>query len=82
MPLIRSFIFKYYALLIVSIFLNKEIMNPYSYYKKKRLVYIILMTSFSYQPFSYLECTKINTYLLYNICSIPLNKYIYLTVHY
>jgi hypothetical protein len=56
-------------------------MNPYSYYMKKGLVYITLAVPSSCQPFSYLEYTKVNTQLLYNVYSIPLNKYICLTVH-
>jgi hypothetical protein len=57
-------------------------MSLYSYYIKKGLIYIVLISLFRHQPFFYLKCTKVNTQLLYNIYSIPLNKYIYLTVYY
>jgi hypothetical protein len=82
MPLIRSLVFKYYALLVASISLNSEIINPYSCYMKKGLVYIALISPFKCQPFSYLKCTKANTQSSYNIYSIPFNKYKYLTIHY
>jgi hypothetical protein len=61
MPPVRSLVFKHYALLVASILLNSEIMNPYSHYIKKGLVYIALISPFGRQSFSYLECTKINT---------------------
>jgi hypothetical protein len=76
MSFIRFTTFKYYILFTISISLNREIISPYSCYIKNGLIYIVLISPFSCQPFSYLECTKINTYLLYNIHSIPLNKYI------
>jgi hypothetical protein len=79
MPFVRFLVSKHYALLVTSISLNREIMNPYSYYTRKGLVYIILTVPFSYQSFSYLKCTKVNTQLFCNIYSILLNKYIFLT---
>ena len=78
MPSIRSLVFIYYILLAISIFLNGEIMSPYSYCMKKGLVYIIITAPFSYQPSSYLECTKANIYFLCNVRSVSLNKYIFL----
>jgi hypothetical protein len=78
MPFIRSLVFKYHTLLMASILLNSEIMNPYSYYIKKGLVYIAFISPSRHQPFFYLEYTKANTQLFYNIYSIPLNKYIYI----
>ena len=65
------------TLLAISISLNKEIISPYFYYTKKGLVYIIIIDFFSCQPFSYAECTKLNTYTLYNMHLVSLNKYIY-----
>ena len=47
MPLIRSFAFKRWALLAISISLDGEIISPYSYYAKKGLVYIIIIDFFS-----------------------------------
>ena len=76
MPFIRSFISKRYALLATSISLNKEIMSFCSYYAKKELVYIIIISPFSCQPSFYLECIKANTYLLCDVRLVPLNKYI------
>ena len=61
MPFIRSLVSKYYTLLIASISLNKEIINPYSHYAKKGLVYIALISPFRYQSSFYLKCTKANT---------------------
>ena len=74
MPFIRSTASKHYILLAILISLNREIINPYSCYIKKGLVYIIFIVLSSYQPSSYLECTKVNTQLSYNIYSILFNK--------
>ena len=74
-PLIRLSIFKCYALLAISISFNSEIISPYSRYAKKGLVYIIIINSFSCQPSSCIEYTKLNTYILYNMCLVSLNKY-------
>jgi len=49
--------------------------SPYSYYAKKRLVYITLVSPLSWQPSSYLECTKVNIYLSYNVYFISNAKY-------
>jgi hypothetical protein len=48
MPFIRFLIFKHYILLIALISLNSEIINLYSYYVKKGLVYIALAALFNY----------------------------------
>ena len=77
MPFIRSLASIHYILLAVFISLNSEIISPYSYYVKKGLVYITIITPFSRQPFSYSKYTKVNTYSLYNIRSISTNKYIF-----
>ena len=79
MPAIRSFTFKHYALLISSITLNREIMSPYSHYIKKGLVCVTIIKSFSHQPSFYSKYTKSNTHASYNMRSVPLNKYIFLT---
>ena len=75
MPPIRSSTFKCRALLTTSISLDGEIISPYSYYIKKGLVYIIITDSFSCQPFFYIKCIKVNTYMLYNMRLVSLNKY-------
>ena len=77
MPLIRSLASVYYILLAISIFLNGEIMSPYSYYAKKGLVCITIIAFFGCQPSSYFKCTKANTYSLCNMRSVSTNKYIF-----
>ena len=67
--------FKRCTLLTIFISLNKEIISPYSYYIKKGLVYIIIINPSSCQPFFYTKYTKLNTYALYNMRLISLNKY-------
>ena len=69
---------KYYTLLTISISLDGEIISPCSRYIKKGLVYIVIINSFSRQPSFYIKCTKLNTYMLYNIHLVSLNKYILL----
>ena len=78
MPFIRFIILKRCTFLILSISLNREIINPYSYCAKKGLVYIIIITPSGYYPFFCLECTKANIYLLYNVRLVFINKYIFL----
>ena len=79
MPLIRSLASMRYILLATSISLDSEIISPYSYYAKRGLVYITITNPSSYQPSSYLKCTKANTCFLYNVRSVSFNKYIFLT---
>ena len=78
MPFIRSSTSKRRTLLTTSISFNREIISPCSRYIKKGLVYIVIISSFSCQPFSYSKYTKVNTYLLYDMRLVPLNKYKYL----
>ena len=47
MPSIRSFTFKCYTLLFIFISLNKKIISPYSYYTKKGLIYITIISPFN-----------------------------------
>ena len=77
-PLIKSSASIYYALLAVSISLNSEIMSPYSHYIKKGLVYIAIIDLSSCQPSFYLKYIKANAYFLYKMCSVSLNKCIFL----
>ena len=77
MPPIRSSASKRYALLAIFISLDREIISPYSYYIKNGLVCIIIIDFFSRQPSSYMECTKLNTYAIYNVRLVSLNKYIF-----
>ena len=76
MPFIRSLASMRCVLLAAFISLNSEIMSPYSYYTKKGLVYITIITPFSHQPSSYSKCTKANTCSLYNMRLVSTNKYI------
>ena len=78
MPPIRLFMSERYTLLTASISLNGEIISPYSYYIKKGLVCITIIDPFSRQPFFCTKCTKLNTYILYNMRSVSLNKYMFL----
>ena len=81
MPFIRSLASKrltYYFKLVAVILLLGKIISTYSYYAEKRLVYIIIIALFSYQPSSYIECTKLNIYLSYNIYLVFNAKCIFL----
>ena len=78
MPPIKLFTFKRCILLTISISLNGEIISPYSHYIKKGLIYIAIINPFSRQPFFYTKYTKLNTYILYNMRLVSLNKYILL----
>ena len=78
MPAIRLTASEYYTLLASSIALNGEIINPYSRYIKKGLVYIIIADLSSRQPSSCSKYTKLNTRALYNMHSVSFNKCIFL----
>ena len=60
----------YYFKLVAVIFSLGEIMPIYSYYIEKGLVCIVIIALFSCQPFSYMECIKLNMYLSCNIYSV------------
>jgi hypothetical protein len=68
-------------LLTISISLDGEIISPCLYCAKKGLVYIVFISPSRRQPSFYLEYIKVNTQLFYNIYSVPLNEYIYLTAY-
>jgi len=55
--------------------LSKIILSLYSRCLRKGLVYITLANPSLQQPFSYLECIKVNIYSSYNIRSISNAKY-------
>ena len=57
MPFIRFLASKHRAKLVSIIILLGEIMPSYSYYIKRRLLYITIAALFSYQPSFYAECT-------------------------
>ena len=75
MPPIRSSVSKRRALFTASISLDGEIISPCSRYIKKGLVCIIITDLFSRQSSFYTKCTKLNTYALYDMRLISLNKY-------
>ena len=51
-------------------------MPSYSYYKEKKLVYIMIITPSNCQPSSYIKYTKLNMCLFYNIRSVSNTKYL------
>ena len=75
MPPIRLSTSERYALLTISIFLDGKIMSPYSYYIKKGLVYIAIISLISRQPSSCFKYIKANTRLSCNVRSVLFNKY-------
>ena len=74
MPAVRLIASKYHTLFIFFIAFNGEIISPCSYYIKKGLVYIIIANLSSRQSSFYSKCTKSNTWALYNMHSVFLNK--------
>ena len=78
MPFIKSLVFKRHALLTISISLNKKIINSYSYYAKKGLVYITITDPSGHQPSFCTKCTKLNTCMLCNMRLVSFNKYTFL----
>ena len=77
MPFIKSLASKCYVYIITLILLLSVIMPIYSYYVKRKLVYIIIAALFSYQPSSCSEYTKLNIYIFYNVKSVSNAKYIF-----
>ena len=67
MPSIRSLAFEHYTYTVAVILLLNKIIPSYSYYKEKKLVYIIIIAFFSHQPSSYIKCTKLNICLSCNV---------------
>ena len=81
MPSIKFITFKHCVLLIIFIFLNKEIISPCFCYVKKGLIYIATIALFRRQPAFYLEYTKVNTYFLCDIYLVFINKYIFISAY-
>ena len=77
MPFIKSSASERRTYTVAVILLLGKIMPSYSYYKEKKLVYIIIVAPFSHQPSLYIEYTKLNIYLSYNIRSVSNTKYLY-----
>jgi len=72
-----SFIAYYAYTIAIVLLLGEIILSPCSCYAKEGLVYIALASPLSRQPSFYLECTKVNIYLFYDVRSISNAKYIY-----
>ena len=75
MLFIRSLASVYCILLAASIFLDGEIMSPYSYYAKKGLVYITIIVLSSCQSSSCSKCIKANICSLCDVRLVSINKY-------
>ena len=69
MPFIKSLASKYCIYIIAMILLLGKIMPLYFHYKKKKLVYIIIIAPFSRQPSFCIKCTKSN---MRSFCNIKL----------
>ena len=75
MPPIRFSVSERRARTVAVILLLGEIMPSCSYCEEKKLVYIIIITPFSHQLSFYVECTKLNIYLSYNVISVSDAEY-------
>ena len=64
---IRSLASAYYTYIVVLIFLLGKTMPIYSYYAKKRLVYITITALSSRQPSLYFKCIKLNIRFFCNV---------------
>ena len=78
MPPIRSLASKRRTYTVAVILLLGEIIPSYSYYKEKKLIYIIIIAPFSRQPSFYIKCTKSNMYSSCNVKLVSNAKYLYL----
>ena len=78
MPCIRSLTSERCAYIVLLILLLSVIMLMYSYYTKKKLVYIAIVTPSNHQPSFCFECTKSNIYLFCDICLVFDAKYVFL----
>ena len=67
MPFIRSLASKRRVYIVAVILLLSKIMPIYSYCTEKGLVYIAIIALINYQLFFYIEYTKLNMRLFYNI---------------
>jgi len=73
-PSSSSIVYQFYTVAII-LSLGEIILSLCSYYAKEGLVYIILASPLSWQPSFYLECTKANIWLSYNVCLVFNAKY-------
>ena len=82
MPLIRSSASKRRAYVMAMIFLLSKIMPTYFRCMLRGLVYIIIISLFSRQPFSYAKYTKSNIRSSYNIKSVSIAECMFSTRYY
>ena len=75
MPPIRSLASKRRAYTVAVILLFSKIMPSCFHCGEKKLVYIIIITPFSRQPSSCIECTKLNIRLSCNVKLVSDAKY-------
>ena len=75
MPFVRSLTSTYCTKLVAVILLLGKIIPSYSYYKKKKLVCVIIIVPFSRQLSFYIKCIKLNIYLSCNIRLVSNTKY-------
>ena len=75
---VRSLASKRHTYIVLVILLLGEIMLICSCYLEKKLVYIIIITSFNHQPSFYIKCTKLNIRLSYNIKLVFNTKYTFI----
>ena len=81
MPPIRSLASKRCAYTIAVILLLSKIMPSYSYYKEKKLVYIIIIAPFSRQPSFYVKCIKSNMRSSCNIKLMSDTEYMFISFY-
>ena len=81
MPFIRSLASKRHAYTVAVILLLGEIMPSYSCCEEKKLVYNIIIASFSRHPFSYIKCTKSNICSSCNVKLVSNTKYIFIFLY-
>ena len=73
---IRSLASTYRAYTAAVILLLGEIMPSCSHCEEKKLVYIIIIASSSYQPSFCVKCTKLNIRLSCNVKSVSNTEYL------
>ena len=76
MPPIRSSASNRRAYTVAVILLLSEIMPSCSRCEEKKLVCVAIIASFSRQPSSYVECTKLNMHLFCNVKLVSNAKYL------
>ena len=75
MPFIRSITSRRHNKLMLLILSINKVMPSCSYYIKKGLLYIAIISPFSCQLLSYAKCITTNIYSFYNIYLVSNAKY-------